>query len=118
MKKSVVVFAAHPDDETLGCGGTIVKRLKEGYDVKIVVITDGRHSCSVRGHYVDPTPEELIEIRKNEVIKAVQILGVPNGNIQFLDFEDTTLAKNTETLAKKCVEILAEINPVEIYFPY
>jgi len=33
MKKKVIVFAPHLDDETLGCSGTISKKLSEGYDV-------------------------------------------------------------------------------------
>ena len=37
---SVLVVAAHPDDEILGCGGTISKLSKEGYQVNILFISD------------------------------------------------------------------------------
>ena len=33
MKKSILIFAAHPDDEVLGCGGTILKYKDKGYQV-------------------------------------------------------------------------------------
>ena len=46
MNKRIVVFAPHPDDETLGTGGTIVRKLNEGYEVVIVVLTDGRYAFS------------------------------------------------------------------------
>ena len=37
----VLVFAAHPDDEVLGMGGTIALHAERGDDVRIVVVTDG-----------------------------------------------------------------------------
>ena len=37
-------FAPHPDDETWGCGGTVAKKISEGYEVLIMVLTDGRYA--------------------------------------------------------------------------
>jgi LmbE family N-acetylglucosaminyl deacetylase len=37
----VLVFAAHPDDEVLGMGGTIAVHVDRGDDVRVVVVTDG-----------------------------------------------------------------------------
>lgn len=37
----VVVVAVHPDDETLGCGGTILKHLKNGDEVHCILVTSG-----------------------------------------------------------------------------
>ena len=41
MKNSVLVVAAHPDDEVLGCGGTIKKITKMGIKVNIMFLSDG-----------------------------------------------------------------------------
>ena len=38
----VLVFAAHPDDESIGLGGTIYKHVKRDDAVKVVYMTDGR----------------------------------------------------------------------------
>lgn len=77
QNKSVVVFAPHPDDETLGCGGTIAKKVREGFNVYIVFITDGRNSHrNVLNIYENPSPEELKFIRRNEAIYATSILGI------------------------------------------
>lgn len=37
----VVVISVHPDDETLGCGGTILKHLKKGDEVHCILVTSG-----------------------------------------------------------------------------
>ena len=39
--KKVMVIAVHPDDETLGCGGTILKHISLGDTVSVVFITNG-----------------------------------------------------------------------------
>lgn len=112
------MFAPHPDDETWGCGGTIAKRISEGYEVLIVVMTDGRYAfLTMLGIDSDPTPEELKEIRKEEVKRATGILGVPEENLIFLNFVDGTLENNTEKAEEKVTEILSKNHPVEVYSP-
>ena len=39
--KKVLVLAAHPDDETLGCGATISRLAKEGNEIQLLTFTDG-----------------------------------------------------------------------------
>ena len=41
MAKSILVIAAHPDDEVLGCGGTIARHVAEGDAVYVLFMTDG-----------------------------------------------------------------------------
>lgn len=45
--KKVLVVIAHPDDEVLGCGGTIAKHTATGDEVRIVSIADGEQSRNV-----------------------------------------------------------------------
>jgi LmbE family N-acetylglucosaminyl deacetylase len=114
-----MIFAAHPDDETLGCGGTIVRRLTEGYEVFVVVLTDGRNALStVFGIKNSPTPEEMEQIRRTEIIRAMKILGVPSEHLRFLGIEDGTLLYHAREAAKKIDKILNEVRPQEIYFPH
>lgn len=37
----ILILAAHPDDETLGCGGTIKKLSSEGHEIQLLTFTDG-----------------------------------------------------------------------------
>jgi len=41
LNKKALILAAHPDDETLGCGATIHKLSQEGYDIQLLTFTDG-----------------------------------------------------------------------------
>lgn len=119
MNSRIVVFAPHPDDETLGCGGTIAKKINEGYEVSIVVLTDGRNAfLKLFGLGSDPTPRELKEIRKEELKRASKILGVTEGSLFFLDFEDGMLKQNTSQAKEKVSEILSRNKPTEVYYTY
>jgi LmbE family N-acetylglucosaminyl deacetylase len=46
MSRSIAVIAAHPDDEILGCGGSIARWIEEGYEVNLLLIADGETSRS------------------------------------------------------------------------
>jgi LmbE family N-acetylglucosaminyl deacetylase len=118
MHKRIIVFSPHPDDETLGCGGTIVKKLGEGYDVYVVLVTDGRHSHDHTFGINDPTPREIKTIRKQEFRNAMRILGVAEKNLILLDFEDGSLEEYVGEAEKKVADILSEIRPAEIYVPF
>jgi len=119
LNKRIIVFACHSDDETWGCGGTIAKKINEGYEVIIVVMTDGRNLFRIiLGIDVDPTPEEVKKIRREELIGATKILGVPQKNLLFLDFEDGALEKHEKEAEERIIEILEKYPPAEVYFTY
>lgn len=119
MNKRIIVFAPHPDDETYGCGGTIAKKINEGYEVIIVMMTDGRNLFqNVLGIDLDPTPEEVKKTRREEIIRATKILGVSKKNLLFLDFEDGALEKHEKEAEGRIIEIIEKYSPVEVYFPY
>lgn len=83
LKRDALVFSPHFDDETLGCGGTIIKKKKAGADVKIVFMTDGSKS------HKDLIPQDkLMEIRKSEAFAASQSLGLKACDVFPLEFED------------------------------
>ena len=51
-KLDILVFAAHPDDAELGCGGMIISMLEQGYKVGIVDLTEGESEL-VSGYNVE-----------------------------------------------------------------
>ena len=65
--RKVLVFAPHPDDETLGCGGTLA-RLALHCPVKVVLVTDGSGAGGL--------PPGADTIRQAEFVRALAVLGV------------------------------------------
>lgn len=112
----VVILAPHPDDETLGCGGLIARRVHEGRRVVVVVITDGR-ALLKRFGVVDPTPAQVSRLRKDETVRAVEILGGRANDIRFLDFENERLVEQKGEALARISALLTELAPSEVYFP-
>ena len=65
MKLDILVFAAHPDDAELGCGGTIIQQIEAGKKVGIIDLTQGE--LGTRGD---------VDTREKESQKANEIMGV------------------------------------------
>ncbi|MFN8015306.1 MAG: PIG-L family deacetylase [Acidimicrobiia bacterium] len=87
QSRNCIVLAPHPDDESIGFGATIARKIQHGSKVRIAVATDGRYSQISEKIPVD----ELIELRKKEFIEAVTVLGVDKESIYFFDEEDTKI---------------------------
>jgi LmbE family N-acetylglucosaminyl deacetylase len=83
---------AHPDDESLGVGGTLAKYASEGVDVFLLTATRG-DSGRYRGLRPDdrqhPGPSALAGIRENELRAAASALGVRE--VSLLDYGDQRL---------------------------
>ena len=110
----VIVFAPHQDDEVLACGGTIIKRIRDGHQVFIVFMTDGRFGC---GNEEYAKAEEVKSIRNHEAVQAAEAMGVPSKNVFFLNFNDGSLNKNGPDVKKKLLEVLFLIQPDSILLP-
>jgi LmbE family N-acetylglucosaminyl deacetylase/RimJ/RimL family protein N-acetyltransferase len=70
---SVLVIAAHPDDEILGCGGTMARLLAEGHDVKIAILGEGMTSRYRKREEADRSL--LCNLREHSR-RAADVLGV------------------------------------------
>ncbi|MGF1521520.1 MAG: PIG-L deacetylase family protein [Leptolyngbyaceae cyanobacterium] len=108
-----MVFAPHPDDETLGCGGTIARKKQAGADIKIVFMTDG---CQSHAHLMPAA--QLKEIRAKEAIAAAQKLGIPHQDVFFLGIQDGTLARHHDGVVAKVAPLLLQWLPEEVFVPY
>jgi LmbE family N-acetylglucosaminyl deacetylase len=111
--KSAIVFAPHEDDETLGCGGTIVKKKQAGADVKIVFMTDGSGS-----HSQLISAKQLKSMRANEDVAAAGVLGLEPSEVSFLEFVDGNLSQSRSEAIAKVKSILERDRPEEIFIPY
>ena len=83
MKKKVLVFAAHPDDELLGPGGTLIKHIAQGDEVSVVLYTTGITSRELRDN-----DDKIKKLRKNSLALSKFM---KFKKIFFLDFDDQKL---------------------------
>lgn len=113
LAASAIIFAPHQDDETLGCGGTIIRKQEAGAEVKIVFMTDGR-----RSHHRFIPEEKLIILRQQEAIKAAQTLGVAAENVIFLAFRDGELQQWATKAIAQVNELLQLHQPQQVFIPY
>ena len=94
--RSLMVITAHPDDETLGFGGTIARYASEGVDVALVTATRGdrgRWRGIAPGSPGHPGAPALARIREAELraaaavlgLRTVDVLGHPDGHLDQVD---------------------------------
>jgi LmbE family N-acetylglucosaminyl deacetylase len=96
----VLVIAAHPDDEVLGCGGTISKYLRQGVQFMVLFIAEGS-SC----RFVDPASAESVAAiaeRTKQAINALRLLGV--NDYHFCDLPCGRLDQVPIILINKAIE--------------
>ena len=85
--KTILVVAAHPDDEVLGCGGSIAKWTASGNIVHVLIMAEGATSrSSIRDREVKSEELSLLEKSANS---AGKILGV--ASVKLLDFPDNRM---------------------------
>ena len=68
--KRVLVLSPHPDDEAIGCGGTLCRHVDAGDDVRVVFLTAGEKGGHGRGE------AETVRVRRREAQSAARVLGV------------------------------------------
>jgi LmbE family N-acetylglucosaminyl deacetylase len=88
--RTALVVVAHPDDMEFGCGGTIAAWAAEGWEITLVICTDGGSGGPDDATQVGPEDRRRIsEIRKAEQRAAGEVLGLKE--IVFLDYPDGQL---------------------------
>lgn len=105
--RRVAAIVAHPDDEVLGCGGTLRRHVLGGDHVSIIIMADGEMS---RDNAATDAPAR----RKAAAHQAASILGVPHVAIH--DFPDNRLDTVALLDIVKVIEShIAEIKPDRVY---
>jgi LmbE family N-acetylglucosaminyl deacetylase len=105
--RRVLVIAPHPDDETLGCGGTLAQ-LAGFAEITVLLVTNGDGAGDL--------PEGASDVRKAEMAEALKLLGV-NRPITCFDEPDGRFADSPGYRSRLAV-LLAQVKPNWVFLPW
>jgi len=108
LNNKILIFAAHQDDETIGCGGTIAKWSSEGREIEVCFMTDGgtgiEQGCDVK------IKNNIIDVRLQEASQACEILGVTRVHTLGIPCQQVVNDKKTfHSVIKKIREVRPDI---------
>ena len=107
-KKRILIVSPHPDDETLGVGGTIAKYSNKGHEVNVLTIS---------GHLPPLYKREDYEKTVEEARRAFKVLGVTKS--VFLELPATMIGDlPLHELNQKIFQIVSDFNPQIVFCPY
>jgi LmbE family N-acetylglucosaminyl deacetylase len=105
----ILVIAVHPDDETLGCGGTLLKHKANGDEIHWLIVTDIKES---EGYDIS-----AIKQRNKEIKKVENLYGFTSVNK--LDLSTTKVdTYSMSVLVSKISSVIDRIKPDTIYLPF
>jgi LmbE family N-acetylglucosaminyl deacetylase len=107
---NVLVIAPHPDDETIGCGGTLCLHAQRGDRTVVACLTSGELGLKHLPR------EKAWAVREKEVGVAATILGV--AQVHFLRQPDWMLGDHLEAAARALRPVLEAEQPRIIYVPH
>ena len=101
-------MAPHPDDEILGCGGTLLRRKAEGADLGWLIVTGVSREAGF--------PVKIVQQRAQEIDKVVELMGfdhvynlaLPSAQLDRLPMSD---------LVEKFSKVFQEFQPIEVLLP-
>ena len=110
MKRNVLFISVHPDDETLGCGGTILKHKANGDTINWLNITDMDNN-----HPFDFSPEIVEKVQKiiGKVVNSYEF----NNFINLKFYERIIDTISLSELISKISEVIYNIKPDILYIP-
>src|SRR5207249_2931372 len=107
--KHILVLSPHPDDDAIGCGGTIHHMTGQGAIVHVIYLTSGEKG----GH--GRSIEETLRIREDEARQGAELLHV--AHTEFWRQPDGALAV-TDELVEQLKHRLVAIHPDVLFIPH
>ncbi|MFC4555039.1 PIG-L deacetylase family protein [Georgenia faecalis] len=105
----VLVLSPHPDDDVIGCGGTLRQLVLGGAQVDVVYVTSGENGGLGR------PPEEIATTRETEARQAAEVMGY--ASVRFLRRPEGGLEQDT-TLVPALIGLVRELRPALALLPH
>lgn len=109
MKKVVLVIALHPDDETLGCGATLLKHKQQGDDIHWLICTEIKESEGFSEAQIKRRNEEIDQVKELYQFNSVHRLGLSTMKVDEYSMSE---------LIGKVSVVMNKIQPSILYLPF
>lgn len=105
MKNKVLIIAVHPDDETLGCGGTLLKHKANGDEIHWLICTtiDKKHD------YYERREKEI-----EQVSRLYDFDSVHNLRLKTMQVDEYSMSELIASISK----VINEVQPNIVYLPF
>lgn len=104
----ILVIAAHPDDEVLGCGGTIARMSKEGHDISIIILGEGITSRYLHREDADKELLQNLHEHSHNVAKLLGVHDLQMFNLPDNRFDTTPLLDIVKILERQIEKVMPE----------
>lgn len=104
--KSIVIVSAHPDDEVLGAGGTILKHADAGDHIYWVIVTEINETIGFTAERVRSRQDEIVEAGRRLGVRKTFYLGYPTMSLT---------SSSLLTLVPSISSVFQEVKPEIIY---
>lgn len=112
--KTVLIVAAHPDDEILGVGATAARHAAEGDAVYAMILGEGQTS---RGSHREDTDRETVELLHKNTLESAKAIGFRD--VFFADFPDNRFDEvDLLDIVKVVEERIRDLKPQIVYTHY
>jgi N-acetylglucosamine malate deacetylase 1 len=105
----VLVIAPHPDDETLGCGGTLFRHKQEGDELYWSIVTGFNEDLGFPESAVEKRDTEIKSVAKKYGFTDIYNFQLPTTKMDTLPLTD---------LIEKITDVYKKVEPEIIYIPY
>ncbi|HIP45617.1 MAG TPA: PIG-L family deacetylase [Sulfurospirillum arcachonense] len=105
----VLIVAVHPDDETLGCGGTLLRHKANGDEIHWMIATDVKESEGFTKELVARRDKEITQVSKMYDFNSVHKLGLSTMRV-----DEYSMSELIGPISK----IISDIKPSILYLPF
>lgn len=104
----ILVIAPHPDDEIIGCGGVISKRIYAGDEVWVCVVSEGQYPMYSK-KFIEEERKEMLSAHKYLGVHHTVTLGFPSAKLDQISQHE---------INDRLCRLVEEINPTEVFIPH